>query len=206
MDTEIIIAISCLVWAFAFLMIQFFIARGSGRKDFSTKEGNPKAAVVYNFTIAMLPAHKETITNHPVKFVIGITMHLGAFFSIVRVFILFFFPDKVFMYPYLLGSVLFVPVFCGIYLFLRRIFSANLRSMSSFDDYLAILMTVGFTIMTILFEIGAVDASAFLISASVLFFYIPIGKLRHVLFFFLARINYGSRLGYRGVYPTNKRE
>ena len=206
MDTEVIVAIASLVWAFVLLMVQLFVARGGGRKDFSTKEGNPKAAVVYNFTVAMMPTHKETVRNHPIKFVIGITMHMGAFYSILRVFSLLFFPDMVFVYPYLLASALTIPVLCGIYLFLRRIFSANMRSMSCFDDYLAILMTTGFTICAILLEISIISPNVFLIAASVLFFYLPIGKLRHVLFFFLARINYGSRLGYRGIYPASKKD
>ena len=154
----------------------------------------------------MLPSHKETIRNHPIKFLIGIAMHMGAFFSIARVFVLYFFPDMVFILPNILALALSVSVLCGIYLFLRRVFSANMRSMSSFDDYLAILMTTIFTAMTSLFVISVISASTFYISASVLFFYIPIGKLRHVLFFFLARMNYGSRMGYRGVYPASKKD
>jgi hypothetical protein len=43
--------------------------------------------------------------------------------------------------------------------------------------------------------------AAFLIYAGVLFLYFPLGKLRHAVFFFVARADYGRRLGYRGVYP-----
>ena len=205
MKTEIIVTTASIGWTIALLFMQFLKAWSGGRNDFSRKAGNPKSAVVYNFTIAMLPTHKETIRNHPIKFMVGITMHMGAFYSILRVFILLFFPGVFFQYPQLLGIALIVPILCGIYLFIRRIVSANMRSMSSFDDYFAILMTTGITVFSALFELNIVSGSTFLIAASVLFFYMPLGKLRHVLFFFLARINYGGRLGYRGVYPTGKR-
>ena len=32
-------------------------------------------------------------------------------------------------------------------------------------------------------------------------FYLPLGKLRHVLFCPVARLDLGRRLGYRGTYP-----
>ena len=205
MKTEVLITIISLGWAFVLLMLQYLKAWGGGRKDFSAKSGNPKSAVIYNFTYAMLPKHKEVIRNHPIKFVVGITMHTGAFYSIFRTFVALLFPGNFFIYPYLLSVALCIPVLCGVYLFVRRILNKNLRSMSSFDDYFAILMTICITVFSILLEVGFVSELTFLIAASVLFFYMPLGKLKHVLFFFLARLNYGSRLGYRGIYPTSDR-
>ena len=40
-----------------------------------------------------------------------------------------------------------------------------------------------------------------MIYTGLLLVYLPLGKLRHAVFFFVARGDYGRRLGFRGVYP-----
>jgi hypothetical protein len=85
---------------------------------------------------------------------------------------------------------------------MRRIISLNLRFMSSPDDYVSILLSLAFMLSAIAQESGLVNAEVFLIVAAIVFFYLPLGKLKHALFFFVARADYGARLGYRGTYPV----
>ncbi len=186
------------------IIVQWLQARGSGRRDFSVKAGDALKGVLYNFTWAMLPSHKETIRLHPWKFTIGLVMHIGIFLALAKVIVLLFLPQVDAISPVVFGSMLGLAAICGLYLFVRRAVTRDLKLMSSPEDYISVLMTIGFLIVAMLHESGVMTSGVFLICAAILFFYIPGGKLKHAWFFFIARTDYGARLGYRGVYPANR--
>jgi hypothetical protein len=190
------------IFAGVCLFIQGLIAWHGGRKDYSVPTGSPMKGISYNFTIAMLPSHKETILRFPGKYVIGILLHIGTFIAIMEMLILIFSPTSARIYPLVLTVMLSLAFLCGLYLLVRRIISAELRYISCPDDYLAIFMTIVFIALAALNEVGIVHPTSFLLFGAVLFFYMPFGKLRHALFFFIARADFGRRLGYRGVYPA----
>ena len=191
-----------IVWVIAAIILQWTQSRGTGRRDFSVKAGDVLKGVFYNFTYAMLPSHKETVRLHPWKFAIGIVMHIGIFLALAKVLLLLVLPRSGPLSPVVSGAILGLSIVCGLYLFMRRVLSKDLHTMSSPEDYLSVLMTIGFLVIAILHEFGAMASGAYLIGAAVLFFYMPIGKLKHAWFFFIARADYGARLGYRGTYPA----
>ncbi len=201
-ETERIIATAAIVWALIALIVQLVQARGKGRKDYSVRAGSTLNGVIYNFTRAMTPKHKETIRNHPIEFTIGVLMHIGIFLAIIKVLLLLIQPQLSHISPITFGVIFGIATLCALFLFLRRIFSVDLRSMSSPEDYLSILITLGFLSAAAAYESGLLNPGVFLIYAAVLFFYLPLGKLRHALFFFVARADFGARLGYRGTYPA----
>jgi hypothetical protein len=86
-------------------------------------------------------------------------------------------------------------------LFVRRVVSQNLRGMSTPDDYLAVLASAGLLVLAALYGLDAGRELAFALYGTALFAYLPLGKLRHAVFFFVARGDYGRRLGFRGVWP-----
>jgi hypothetical protein len=90
----------------------------------------------------------------------------------------------------------------ALFLFVRRFFSPNLRKMSAFDDYLASFATMTYLAVGSLHEFGLVSAGVFLLVDAAAIFYIPLGKLRHVLFCPVARFDLGRRLGFRGTLPA----
>jgi uncharacterized membrane protein len=149
----------------------------------------------------MRPSHKETARLHLVKFAVGVAMHLGILTAIAKLIFLIVNPSFEPWSSVVLGSAFCVAALCGLYLFVRRVLAATLRSISSFDDYFSVSMVIGFLVFAALEELGVVGRPAFFIFSAALFFYLPLGKLRHALFFFIARMDYGRRLGHRGVYP-----
>jgi nitrate reductase gamma subunit len=207
-ETARIVVFISIVWAIIALIVQAIIARGHGRVEYSKKAGSVSQGIIYNFTWAMLPSHKETISKHPIKFTIGVLMHVGIFITIAKVLILLINPRIPPSGSIAIGFFLGLASVCALYLFLRRVFSRELHSMSSPDDYISILLALGFMVMGIAHEFSLAGPGAFLIFAAILFFYLPVGKLKHALFFFIARADYGARLGYRGTYPakTGSRE
>ena len=199
---ERIITLVSIIWAIAALTLQVVSARGNGRNDYSVPAGSPIKGVIYNFTWAMLPSRKETIRLHPIWFTIGVVMHIGILLAILKVLVVLIRPEAAPIGVMIFRSLFPVALLCAIVLFLKRIFSVTLRSMSSPDDYISILIVIDFLFVALAREIGWMNAGVFLIHASVLFFYLPLGKLKHALFFFVARAEYGARMGYRGTYPA----
>jgi hypothetical protein len=197
---RILVALAIL-WAVLALTVQVLIARGGGRRDYSKRSGSPVRGVFYNFTVAMLPAHKETIRRHPAKFAVGAIMHVGTIVALLDIVLLLVRPAAGHWMIGLTRPIVVLALLAGIYLFARRIFSKDLRSMSAPDDYIAILATCGLLASASLYPLHAQNPVGSLIYAGLLFVYLPLGKLRHVVFFFVARGDYGRRLGYRGVYP-----
>jgi hypothetical protein len=74
--------------------------------------------------------------------------------------------------------------------------------MSSPDDYISIILSICLCVVASMYDFGRVGPGAPLIMATIVFIYLPFGKLKHAIFFFIARADYGYRLGYRGTYPS----
>lgn len=199
---ERIIVVASLIWAAALLLWQLARAWGGGRKDYAASGGSTVKGVLYNFTAAMSPGHKEVIRNHPFKFIVGMTMHVGIGLAILKVLILLVNPKILPLAPVPLGSFLALTAAAALFLFIRRFFSPNLRKMSAFDDYLASFATLAYLTAASLHEFGLLGPGAFLLMNAAATFYIPLGKLRHVLFCPISRLDLGRRLGFRGTFPT----
>jgi hypothetical protein len=197
---KVFVALSAL-WAVVALAVQVFAARGGGRRDYSRRAGSPGQGVAYAFTVAMLPAYKETARLHPVEFGLGLVLHLGVLSALIGVGLLLAWPPAGGPYLSLMRPLAALALVAGVSLVLRRAASKNLRAMSAPDDYVATLATCGLLACAALFPIDAQSQLILLGYAGPFLVYLPLGKLRHAVFFFVARGNYGWRLGYRGVYP-----
>jgi len=195
-----LLAIS-MVWAAAALAAQVLAARGRGRRDYSRPTGDPRRGIIYNFTTAMLPGHKETIRLHPVEFGIGLLMHLGVICSLLAAIVLLVHGDSGIRFASVIRPLAAAALVSGAVLSIRRAVSAKLRALSVPDDYVASLATCGLLAMAAFLQLDARGQMLFMLYTALLFVYMPLGKLRHVVFFFVARGDYGRRLGYRGVYP-----
>ena len=187
----------------AFLVLQVFASAGTN--DPSEIRGNRSRAVLYSLTGAMSPLKKESARRHVPTYAMGLVFHAGVFLSFLWLVIHFFaipVPS-----PFVLGSRLFL-IFSfsvGLALFVKRIVKPKLRSFSTLDDYASNLVVAGFEAVTAfaLFNTDAVPVS--FIYASVLFLYIPLGKLRHAVYFVPARVHLGLFYGRRGVWGAKRR-
>lgn len=198
------ITAASVAWVIVALFVQYFLARKRGSKDYSTSAGGRLKGVIYNFTWAMAPGHKETLRLHPVKSSIGILMHVGVLVAVAYILVLAVNPQHARCCPYIFGVIPGIAALCAFYLLVRRVFTPEMRAMSSPDDYLSIMLTFGLLIAAVMHEFSLIGTRYLLGYAAVLFFYLPIGKLKHALFFFLARADFGARMGYRGTYPAGR--
>lgn len=171
-------------------------------KDYSYKTGNIKTAVAYSFTGAMNPLKKESAYLHLPTYTAGILYHIGTFISAV-LFILFLFE---FSFPeflkWFLFFVLIVTGSSGLGIFIKRITVKKLRTLSNPDDYISNLLVTAFQFFTSILLVRNSFAPYYYIAAGLLFLYLPLGKLKHSLYFFAARYHLGFFYGWRGVWPV----
>ena len=205
------------LWAVIALATQAIAASRGHATDFARPAGRAHRGWLYNFTVAMTPAHKETVRNHPFEFALGAVMHAGAGLALVAVVTLAARPAAGLELASLFRPLFALSLLAGLALFFRRLRSPDLRPLSVPDDYAANLATCGLLVGALLAASGtggSIDAAgpaatptippaaaAFLAYSGLFLLYFPLGKLRHAVFFFLVRGEYGRRLGIRGVYP-----
>ena len=193
------------LWAVLALSVQVLIAWGGGRRDHSRAAGCTGRGVAYNFTVAMLPRHKESVRRHPFSFALGVTLHVGVMLSVATVVTLLAWPDVGSWFQMIARPLVAVALLAGAFLLVRRAASTDLKAMSSPDDYIAIVVTCGLLAFVLMARESSTYVPLFLY-ATFFFAYLPLGKLRHAVFFFVARADCGRRLGYRGVYPPSAAE
>lgn len=206
-------ALSCCVIGFLLRFIQ--LVKGGAPKDLSLKSGSVVKGVIYSNTGAMLPGHKESAYLHLPTYTAGICFHLGNFLSLAlyiwSIICVRYGLGTPALLALILAIFLFISCICGFSIFFKRIFSPSLRSLSGFDDYFSnalctLLQLCGFLLM--LFnaydkDIPALYDSFFLV-ASLLFLWMPVGKIKHLLYYFAARFQLGFFYGWRNTWPPKK--
>ena len=190
-----------MLWALGASIWQLHCAHGGGRRDYSRRAGRPAQGILYSFTAAMLPTHKETVRLHPGKFAIGMLMHSGVFLSLAALLIFLVAPEMGAKAFHLIRPISALALLATLFLLIRRRSSETMHVMSAPEDYLAALATFGFLLVSLLWSAHELSPRVGQIYTALLFIYLPLGKLRHAVFFFAARGEYGRRLGHRGVYP-----
>lgn len=155
--------------------------------------------VAYALGPGMSPRAKESASKHPQVYASGVLYHAGiAGAASTLVLTLARIPV-----PSLLAGTLAVlmvaAVAAGAGLFARRMNSALLRAISAPDDYASNLLVDAWLATAALSLIDPQARPAFLVATTVLGIYAPLGKIRHCVFFLLARGEFGARLGRRAI-------
>jgi hypothetical protein len=173
-------------------------------KEFSTRRGEITPSIVYAFSGAMSPARKESAFLHLPTYTAGIFYHLGTFLSI---FVFFFFLSRTPISDWLshfIAGFLAISAISGVGILMKRIFIKRLRTLSNPDDYISNILVTVFQILSAASLLHTVCAPAYYIVVSLLLLYVPIGKLKHAVYFFAARYHLGYFYGWRGVWPPKK--
>ncbi|MBU0763461.1 MAG: hypothetical protein KJ607_01360 [Bacteroidetes bacterium] len=190
--------VTCLV-SCLYLFVQSFGAIKA--VDYAEPKGNKASAVRYSLTAAMSPKKKETAFLHLPTYAAGMIFHLGTLYGFGWLFLHFFGLLQYGWLYYISAAFLAVSCMCGLLIFIKRIVSKKMRSLSNPDDYFSNLLVTGLQVFTAAtFVLNGLIPYLFVYAAS-LFLYIPLGKLRHTIYFFAARAYLGIYYGRRGVWP-----
>jgi hypothetical protein len=167
--------------------------------DYSVPIGDEKKGIKYSFTGGMSPAKKESAYLHLPTYIAGLVYHIGTFISFGLLLLILTgisFPGIINL---VLTGFLILSSGCGLGIFIKRFIKIPLRKLSNPDDYISNLLVTAFQVVTAI-QINAPFMAYFLVSSALLF-YLPMGKLKHMVYFFAARYQLGFFYGRRGVWP-----
>jgi hypothetical protein len=176
-----------------------------GSDSLAAGRGRIPPAVLYSLTGAMMPWRKETARLHPASYALGIGYHAGVFLSFLWLVLLAFGVNPPAAAASVSVALLAVSVLSGLALLAKRVATPAMRYFSNPDDYFSNIIATGFVALTATALRNQDAVPALMVYAGVLLLYIPVGKLRHALYFVLARVYLGLFYGRRGVWPSGGR-
>lgn len=178
------------------------VARLPAPGELAAQRGRAGAGVRYAFTTAFLPWAKESGRRHPFGYATGVVLHMAAVLALGLA--LWSVGQPLPAAAWAGGSVVAVlglGCVAGLGLLVRRVVSARLRALSVGDDYLSAATVTAVVAAALGAVIAAVPVQVLHVSAAVLALYVPLGKLRHMVFLAPSRVYWGRNLGRRGVLP-----
>jgi hypothetical protein len=179
----------------------FRLIRLGKPRDLARPSGSESAGILYSFTQGMNPAHKESAYLHLPTYTAGLMYHAGTFLSVALLILSFFISDISGLIPWILAICLCLSCFSGLFILIKRVTVRKLRTLSNPDDYFSNILVTLFQAMTVTYLlIGHPTECPYYLCASLLFLYMPLGKLKHLVYFFAARYQLGLFFGRRGVW------
>jgi hypothetical protein len=195
-----ILALISLLFFFGGILYHYFVTkRLKFPSDFARPKGSWKVGVLYSFTLGMMPWAKESTRRHWIAYLRGVAFHIGIF-SGLFILVLSFFSEHFNE----TGNLIFALIigfgalmgFVGI---VMRIFERNLREISTFDDFISVVLVSISLAFIALALIEPVFKMPMYFTSAIMLFYAPLGKIRHCLYFFFSRFFFGLHLGKRGI-------
>lgn len=167
----------------------------------SNAKGEIWRGTVDAFVTIATPWKMESTRKHWIRYVEFIVFHLGVFFNIVLSFIIAYAPDILSVPVRSAAFVVLATSFVagGLRLY-RRAKLAEMRIISSPDDYIAMVMVLLFLFTGLLSLLGwEPGIVAYFIIAGLFLVYEPFSKIRHYIYYPFARYFFGASFGRRGV-------
>jgi hypothetical protein len=173
-------------------------------RDFSRPRGEPASAIAYSFLGAMSPGKKESAYLHLPTYAAGLLYHAGTFASIILFFPLFLNARLEGWLQGIMVGILMLSAFSGVGILIKRFAVRKLRFLSNLDDYVSNVLVTLFQFLTLAMLVREAIAPLYFLCVSLLLLYLPLGKLKHSLYFFAARYHLGLFYGRRGIWPLRK--
>ncbi len=169
--------------------------------DKSPLKGNPAHGITYAFTTGMMPWAKESTRLHMIAYLRGIGFHVGIFAAIGALLISPWWGWLPAALRTLLAIVLGIGSLFGAAGGVMRLAEHNLRGLSLPDDHFAVWLVTLWMAISALAVWNEAFLIAFYILSAVTLAYVPLGKIRHCLYFFFSRTFFGKFFGRRAVFP-----
>ncbi|HVP36699.1 MAG TPA: hypothetical protein VMT04_06845 [Terriglobales bacterium] len=193
----------CIVMLIAMVLRTFAFGR---KRTYANPQGSSFAGIIYAFGQGMFPWEKESASKHIWTYIGGTLYHLGiltTMFFLATVLFHILLPSTLLQ---IVRILLVIGGLSGVALLIKRMLKPHMRFLSGGDDYLANILIDFFLFLALASTFAQTVIVPFTIMAIIIFIYIPLGKIRHCVFFFYSRILFGIFFGRRGVLPHPSRE
>jgi len=194
------VALAGLIVCTVGLALRFRRTMGRAKpRDLAPARGSGPAGVAYAFTAGMMPWSKESTRYHWAAYLRGIGFHVGIFIGLPLLLLSPWWNLAPQVVRLGLAAVLGLTAMLAAAGVVMRVGEPILRALSTGDDYVAIVLVSVFLAL----EAAGMAATSWLpamyLATGVMLAYIPLGKIRHCLYFFFARVFYGQFVGRRAV-------
>jgi len=188
-----------LAWFLVLMALRTAVVLRRGYKvELGTAKGDPRRGILYSMTFSMLPWKKDSTRRHPWSYAAGMGMHIGLAttmaFALGRSWEIW--PAWAIPWFGILAGVGFIS---ALGLFEKRTFSTFMHAISNPDDFLSNLLVQLYLIGGCLTAFAPAAVGFWRLTAVLLLLYIPIGKIYHMVLFFVSRTLFGLQFGRRGV-------
>jgi hypothetical protein len=170
-----------------------------GRHLYAPPQGSVGSGIIYAFGKGMLPWEKESAAGHLATYFAGVLYHLAIFAALVILLWAELASAMSSTSLFVIQIVLAAGLCCGLGLLIKRAALGYMRAISCVDDVIANLLADLMIAAALTATILNTFVPALQLVSVVLFLYIPLGKIRHCIFFFYTRILFGVYFGRRGV-------
>jgi hypothetical protein len=197
-----LVALSGLVIGVAGLIARWRETSGRAAPvDRAPARGDPARGVRYAFTLGMAPWTKESTRMHALAYLRGVGFHLGIFAALLALLAR---PLWFVLPPWLRGAAaigLALGALLGAAGSAMRLREPHLRALSTLDDHVSIWLVTIFLAAVAAAVWQPRFAAPMYLAAGVMLAYLPFGKIRHCMYFFVAKGAFGRFAGRRGVLP-----
>jgi len=172
--------------------------------DRSSPRGSPQVGVLYAFTLGMAPWAKESTRRHWMAYTRGVAFHLAIFLGLA----LFLASPWLGLFPgqWRAGLALATGLgtLFGLAGFAARFAERNLRALSTPDDYFAVLLVSLFLAAATAALLNLTLLPVFYFVSALILVYMPLGKIRHCIYYAYSRLFFGKFVGRRAVLPHSQ--
>ncbi len=192
----------CLTWAVLVLAILRRKTKAFGkRRLYAQPAGDPGRGAFYAFTGGMAPWAKESVMMNLPSYAAGLAFHAGVATAFVLLAATLLGLQPAGVWTLLARLLTLAGTAGGTALLLKRVVVPKLRGLSCPDDFAANLLTTLFVLLACGRTFSGAFVGIWLAEAMVLLVYLPLGKIRHCVFFFTTRYHMGTFFGRRGTFP-----
>jgi nitrate reductase gamma subunit len=174
--------------------------------DVAPERGSAIRGVAYAFTLGMAPWAKESTRRHLIAYMRGIVFHTGVFGALALLMAspwIWEWPEELRVGISIVLGIGAVAALGGFWI---RFSEQALRKVSTPDDYFSLLLVTVFIATASAACVVESVVPGFWIVSGIVLAYLPVSKLKHSIYFFYTRFQFGTFFGHRGVLKISRRE
>lgn len=167
--------------------------------DRAPAKGSPQRGLLYAFTLGMMPWAKESTRRHWIAYVRGIGFHVGIFAGLFALVASPWWPLAPQVIRGLFAALIGLGAVLGLAGNVMRLVEHNLRHISTLDDHTSVLIVSIFLATTSIALLDSAWLPVMYLVGAVMLVYVPLGKIRHCIYFPFSRRFFGLFIGRRAV-------
>jgi hypothetical protein len=170
-------------------------------------KGDLSRGVREAFVTLAAPWKMDSTRRHWTSYLMFMFLHLGIAFNISLAYLITY-AGSIMIVPvrWVFAAFIALGVIANLWRIVRRWSRADMRAISAFDDYFALVLLLLFNVGGLL-TLGGLEWGSYLYYTVVLIFlvYAPFSKIHHYLYYPFARFFYGTDSARKGLYNAEVR-